>query len=152
MNRKFPFVFACVSLAFLCLTSCTQTGSDRVYQQTSDYSFEDTIINLDIAISEHNYRVIHKSNIGQAIRDRGVQDFPLSVVINFCNITYAQEMLLINPDLINDMPCTVTVREQENKVIVGTRLMDDKTRNNEQNSFATKINQNLISIVEATVE
>jgi hypothetical protein len=50
------------------------------------------------------------------------------------------------------MPCTVTVREQENKVIVGTRLMDDKTRNNEQNSFATKINQNLISIVEATVE
>lgn len=146
---KIPFFFLFLTLL---LAGCEQDTSNRIYQQSSSYNFEDTLLNLDIAISEHNYRIIHRSNIGQAVRDRGEQNYPLSTVISFCNITYAKEMMEINSDLINDMPCVVTVREDQQGVIVGTKLMVDNTNNERQNDFAKRINDNLKSIVKATIE
>ena len=146
---KIPFFFFFLALV---LTGCEKDTPSRIYQQHSNYTYEDTLMNLDIAISEHNYRIIHRSNIGQAVRDRGEKDYPLSTVISFCNITYAKEMMEINSDLINDMPCIITVREEKLGVIVGTKLMVDSTGNERQNDFAKRINDNLKSIVEATIE
>jgi len=134
------------------LAACTHESSQRIYQKTSPYNYEDTLLNLDIAISEHNYRIIHRSNIGQAIRDRGEKDYPLSTVISFCNITYAKEMMEINSDLINDMPCIMTVRETKNSVIIGTKLMSLQSKNKHQIDFAKRINSNLKSIIAATIE
>lgn len=139
-------------LVILLLAGCGDDTATRLYQQTSNYNFEDTMINIDIAVSEHNYRIIHRSNIGQAIRDRGNEDYPLSTVISFCNIKYAKEMMEINSNLINDMPCIITVREQQQGVIVGTQLMVANTNNPRQNKFAERVNNNLISIVNDTVE
>jgi len=134
------------------LLGCSKNATN-IYQQNSEYSFEETLLNLDLAISEHNYRIIHRSQIGQAVRDRGEKNFPLSVITNFCNITYAKEMIEINPDLINEMPCTIAVREELSKgIIVSTRLMNEHSLNDKQNEFALKINNNLKSIIAATVE
>jgi len=148
------FIKQTILLSFLLLTGCSinSHNTDRTYQKVSEYDFEDTLMNLDIVIAEHNYRIIHRSNIGQAIRDRGDTDFPLSTITSFCNISYAKEMMLINPDLINDMPCNIAVREQGDKVLVSSQLMDEDTGSPEQQSFAKKINNNLINIIEATVE
>jgi uncharacterized protein (DUF302 family) len=148
---KIHFLFIFI---LTCLTACNTNNetSNRIFQLSSEYDFEETLLNLDIAISEHNYRIIHRSNIGQAVRDRGEKDYPLSTVISFCNITYAKEMMEINSDLINDMPCIVTVREEKEGVIIGTKLMLTNTKNARQNDFAKRINANLIAIVEATVE
>ncbi|MFW5425700.1 MAG: DUF302 domain-containing protein [Methylophagaceae bacterium] len=148
---KIHFIFIFI---FTCLTACNANNetSNRIYQLSSEYDFEETLLNLDIAISEHNYRIIHRSNIGQAVRDRGEKDYPLSTVISFCNITYAKEMMEINSDLINDMPCIVTVREEKEGVIIGTKLMITNTTNERQNDFAKRINANLMAIVKATIE
>lgn len=146
---KIPTLFLFISVLLL---GCNSDTPSRIYQQNSDYDFEDTLSNLDIAISEHNYRIIHRSKIGQAVRDRGDKDYPLSIVISFCNITYAKEMMDINSELINDMPCIVTVREDVQGVIVGTKLMDVNTSNTRQNEFAQRINNNLVSIIAATIE
>lgn len=152
MNVSLFLKFLLTTTLVLLMTSCESSNSNRIYQQISQYTFEDTLLNLDIAISEHNYRIIHRSNIGQAVRDRGQQDFPLSTITNFCNISYAKEMMEINPDLINDMPCTIAIRQQDNSVIVSTKLMVTNTQNQSQNEFAIKINNNLKSIIEATIE
>lgn len=139
-------------LFLLSLSACSSDEEARIYQKLSAEDFDNTMLNLDIAISEHNYRIIHRSNIGQAIRDRGDKNYPLSTVISFCNITYAKEMMEINSNLINDMPCIVTVREELKGVIVGTKLMKENSSNSVQNDFARRINTNLKAIVEATVE
>jgi uncharacterized protein (DUF302 family) len=141
-------------LSVLILAGCISSNEtdSHIYEKVSDYSFEDTLMNLDIAIAEHNYRIIHRSNIGKAIRERGDVDFPLSTVTSFCNISYAKEMMLINPNLINDMPCNIAVREQEHTVLVSSKLMNEHIGSLEQQTFAKKINDNLISIIEATVE
>ncbi|MEC9315466.1 MAG: DUF302 domain-containing protein [Pseudomonadota bacterium] len=135
------------------LFGCQPQTENRLYERYSPYSFEDTILNLDIAISEYNYRIIHRSHIGQAVRDRGDKGFPLSTITSFCNITYAKEMMEINPLLINDMPCNISVRETgEGKVIVGTKLMQEAVSDPAQKRFAEKINANLKAIIGATVE
>ncbi len=135
------------------LIGCQPQTENRLYERYSPYSFEDTILNLDIAISEYNYRIIHRSHIGQAVRDRGDKEFPLSTITSFCNITYAKEMMEINPLLINDMPCNVSVRETgDGKVIVGTKLMQEAVSDPAQKRFAEKINANLKAIIGATVE
>lgn len=146
---KVPLAFSFLTLS---LMGCKTDDQSRLYQHYSSYSFEDTLINLDIAIAEHNYRIIHRSHIGKAVRDRGEPDYPLSTITSFCNITYAKEMMEINSDLINDMPCNVAVRESDNRVIVSTKLMDENTGLAGQNQFAQKINNNLKSIIEATIE
>lgn len=147
------FLLFLLLLTVAVLLACQPQTENRIYEQESPYSFEDTILNLDIAISEYNYRIIHRSHIGQAVRDRGDTDFPLSTITSFCNITYAKEMMLINPVLINDMPCNVSVREEPNgKVIVGTKLMQETVANPNQKSFAKKINANLKGIIGATIE
>ncbi len=153
MTIIFPQKFHFLALMLLLLCACNYPApSDRIYQQRSPYNYDDTVLNLDIAISEHNYRIIHRSQIGQAIRQRGEKAYPLSVVVNFCNITYAKEMLDINPALINDMPCTITVRQDKGDVIVGTRLMNEQSPNARQNAFAKRINDDLRAIIAATIE
>ncbi len=124
----------------------------RLYQKSSPYSYEDTLLNLEVAIAEYNYRIINRAHIGQTLRDRGEENYPLSIIVSFCNITYAKEMMTINADLINDMPCVITVREELKKVVVSTKLMSDNTKNKRQNDFAGKINANLKAIVDATIE
>jgi uncharacterized protein (DUF302 family) len=147
---KLPILCAMLITA---VVGCSKNDTSHIYLQYSDYSYEDTLLNLDLAISEHNYRIIQRSQIGQAIRDRGDKDFPLSTLTNFCNITYAKQMIEINSDLINEMPCTIAVRQEINKgIIVSTRLMNEQTNNQKQNEFSQNINNNLKSIIAATVE
>lgn len=147
MRVKIPLI--CLGL-MTALMACQPAMPDRHFQTISPYNFAETMQNLDIAISEFNYRIIHRSDIGQAVRDRGETDFPLSTIVSFCNITYAKEMMLINDDLINDMPCNVAVRETTEGVIISTRLMDETAGNEAQQNFARKINQNLKKIIGAT--
>lgn len=147
------FRYTLIILTFLFFTACQQQAENRLYEKESPYSFEDTLLNLDIAISEQNYRIIHRSHIGQAIRDRGDTDFPLATITNFCNITYAKEMMEINPQLINEMPCNISVRESSSgQVIISTELMDEASHNTKQQVFAKKINHNLKTIIGATIE
>lgn len=154
MIKRVLFIPILGFLLSVALFACDQqSDATRHYQKTSPYSFNDTMMNLNIAISEFNYRIIHLSEIGQAIRDRGTEDYPLSTVVSFCNITYAHEMLEINPDLISDMPCIIAVREtKDDKVIVSTRLMEESVSSEEERLFAEKINRDLKKIVGATVQ
>ncbi|MCX4188395.1 DUF302 domain-containing protein [Methylophaga sp. OBS4] len=154
MNPFRIFSIHCIIfVTIVLLIGCQPQPENRIYERQSPYSFEDTILNLDIAISEFNYRIIHRSDIGQAIRDRGDENFPLSTITSFCNITYAKEMMLINPVLINDMPCNIAVREDDKgAVIVSSKLMAENVADPAQQAFAQKINKNLKAIIEATTE
>jgi uncharacterized protein (DUF302 family) len=150
-NSRWCLLFLSI-VSSVCISACQSDTESRIYERESPYNFEDTILNLDIAISEYNYRIIHRSHIGQAVRDRGETDFPLSTITSFCNITYAKEMMQINPILINDMPCNIGVREDAGKVIVGTKLMQEAIADPAQKAFAEKINTNLKGIIGATIE
>lgn len=148
------FRLVVLGFALTGLAACQNVSSDsRIYEKLSRYNYQDTLLNLDVAISEFNYRIIHRSNIGQAIRDRGDKDYPLSTIITFCNISYAKQMLEIDPKLINDMSCNIAVRETDDgQVIVSSKLMDTQVDNAKQVEFANKINQDLKGIIQSTID
>jgi len=96
---------------------------------------------LQIAISENNFRVTGHSRVGKVIRDRGDKDFPDYDTIQFCNLSYAKSILSISPHAIRYMPCDAVVYKYQDKTIVSVHLLPDNT--NEQNlidSLITLIN------------
>ncbi len=145
-------ILGCMLFMFFTVAcSAEQVNSDpEIYQVTSPYDFEETLMNLDIAISEYNYRIIHRSHIGQAIRDRGHEDFPLATVTNFCNISYAHELLLMDMQMMARMSCEIAVWEADEGVQVASRLMDEHYGSEEMRQFALRMNRNIRKIIEAT--
>lgn len=139
--------FVCSSAAY---SAEPQNYDPAIHQVTSPYDFEETLMNLDIAISEYNYRIIHRSHIGQAIRDRGDDDFPLATVTNFCNISYAHELLRMDMQMMARMSCEIAVWESDEGVQVATRLMDEHYGSAEMREFAIRMNRNIKKIIEAT--
>ena len=64
-----------------------------------------------------------------------------------------EEMLSIEPRYINYCPYKITIAESGDEIIVGTRLLPEKSRNPKMDKMAKNINTTLRSMVEyAAVE
>ena len=85
--------------------------------------FGDVLLDLEFAITEHNFRITGANHIGAAIGERTGQPFPDAEVIHFCNLEYARRLLAIDPDFLAYMPCQITVIEGEGGIIVSTWLL-----------------------------
>ncbi|WP_244559158.1 DUF302 domain-containing protein, partial [Bathymodiolus platifrons methanotrophic gill symbiont] len=98
----------------------------------------DVLAELEIAISEHNFRITGHSRVGKVIRDRSTKDFPNYDTLQFCNLTHAKTLLLMSPHAVRHMPCNIVTYEYNGKTIVRTHLMPTDTNNSELNAFAEK--------------
>lgn len=95
-----------------------------LYRQTVRRPFADVLLDLEFAITDHNFRITGANHIGAAIGERIGQPFPDAEVIHFCNLEYARRLLAIDPDFLAYMPCQITVIEDENNgIIVSTWLL-----------------------------
>ena len=122
------------------------------YQAETTKPYEDVLSELEIAITEKNFRITGHSHVGKVIREREHIDFPEYDTIQFCNLTYAKQMLLISPHTVRHMPCNIVTYTIDDKVIVQTRLLPTDTVNQELNQFSEKMNLILQQIVDFTVE
>lgn len=147
-------VYACIfrasgafaGLLLLAMLLPVRVQADAFIQIASQKSFDDVLADLEFAIGERNFRIVGRNDIGQGIRSRGQGDFPRSVVIQFCNLAYAQDALEIDPTLILRMPCRIAVYEHEGRVYVGTDLLPEDSANRRAADFARKINAILSDI------
>lgn len=119
-----------------------------IYQKETDKPYDDVLSELQIAISENNFRVLGHSRVGKVIRDRDNIDFPDYDTIQFCNLSYAKSILLISPHAIRYMPCNAIIYKYQDKTVVMVHLLPDKTADNEFNKFANFINKQLKQIVD----
>jgi uncharacterized protein (DUF302 family) len=62
------------------------------YQAETNKPYADVLAELEIAISEQNFRITGHSRVGKVIRDRGSKDFPEYDTLQFCNLTHAKTM------------------------------------------------------------
>lgn len=133
--------------------STAATEETRLYYQadtTKDY--DDVMAELEIAISEYNFRITGHSRVGKVIRDRGTKIFPNYDTVQFCNLTHAKTLLQLSPHSVRHMPCNVVVYEYQDKIIVKTHLLPTNTHNLELNIFSKKMNVMLKGIVDFAVE
>ena len=140
------------SYLLIFILSFTQQGctdeSNLFLERTSSKPFDDVIQDAEFAITENNFRITHRLHIGDAIQERGNTDFPRNEVILFCNLTLAEEMLLIDSRSIHYCPYKLTVTESKNQVIIGTMRIPINSDDNRMNAFANNINKTLDLIVQ----
>ena len=119
-----------------------------VHTVTSQKPFDDIIEDLLLAIGEHNFRLTGHARIGQAIAERENINFPKVSVLHFCNLSYAQQLIEIAPELVSGMPCRISVRQTgTGNIIIEVLLLPDKNNQQQLDDFAKKINHILIDIV-----
>jgi uncharacterized protein (DUF302 family) len=145
-----------VFFASLCfIASCsTQPAGEFVnyYQVETTKPYDEVLAELEVAISENNFRITGHSRVGKVIRDRGTQNFPEYDTIQFCNLTEAKTILLLSPAAIRHMPCNVVLYQFQGKTIVRTHLLPTDTDNHALNAFSVKMNVVLKKIIDFAIE
>jgi len=137
------------------LIGCAQTPNGEFiefYQAETNKPYADVLAELEIAISENNFRITGHSRVGKVIRDRGTKNFPDYDTLQFCNLSHAKTLLLMSPEAIRYMPCNIVTYQYQGKTIVRTHLMSTNSDNAELNAFAQQMNNKLKSIVDFAVE
>jgi uncharacterized protein (DUF302 family) len=122
------------------------------YQVETHKPYDEVLAELEVAISENNFRITGHSRVGKVIRDRGTQNFPDYDTIQFCNLTEAKTILLMSPAAIRHMPCNVVLYQYRGKTIVRTHLLPTDTDDKELNAFSGKMNEVLKKIVDFAIE
>lgn len=140
-------------LALAMLGCMRQQQETRYYSaETRTKSYQDVLAELEVAITERNFRITGHNRIGSVIRERENIAFPDYDTIQFCNLTEARVMLELSPASVAWMPCNVAVRSEAGKVIVTTHLLPSDASDPRLNAFARKMNEKLKAIVDFAVE
>jgi len=149
-----PFLGSIAALLLIILPGCAaQEEPERLYYQAETAKpYPDVLAELELAITERNFRITGHNKIGSVIRERENIRFPDYDTIQFCNLTLAREMLEISPASVIYMPCNVAVRSENGKVVVTTHLLPTRSPNPRMNEFARQMNEKLKQIVDFAVE
>lgn len=155
-------MFRCAALliTLFCLASCSgvkgpaESPGEYVhyYQVETQKPYDEVLDELKSAIAENNFRITAHSRVGKVIRERGDKDFPEFDTIQFCNLTHARTMLLMEPEAIKYMPCNVVMYQRDGKTIVRTHLLPTDSDKPELNSFFGTMNEKLKEILDFAVE
>jgi len=118
------------------------------YQVSTEKELEEVLDDTIFAITERNFRITGHLHIGKGIRDRKNPDFPDYEVLLYCNLVYAQEMLELDPDMINSCPSRITVRQHNKKVIITAPLWPVNIDNKDLKSHMQNMNVLVREIVD----
>ncbi len=148
--RTIPFLLIC--LITLGCAEKTPDSEALIHRFKTEKSFADVIQELDFAITERNFRITGRNTVGKGMRNRGYENYPEIEVIHFCSLDVAKEVLDIDPGYVAQMPCRVTIHEQDNAVIVSLILLPTDHKDLRVNDFARKMNITLRGIVDFALE
>lgn len=133
------FIIASLRLGYAEEFEYTQY-QNSYYQLETEKPFAEAIDDAIFAITERNFRVTGHLYIGQAIRERGNSEFPHYDVLLYCNLSYTEAMLALDPYIINFCPNRITIRQHDQNVIITAPLWPTLVDNNVLRSLTKKMN------------
>ncbi|MFZ4699483.1 MAG: DUF302 domain-containing protein [Candidatus Methylumidiphilus sp.] len=137
------------------LAACAQqrpAEPERWYQAETVKPYDDVLAELELAITENNFRITGHNHIGSVIRKRDNIAFPDYDTIQFCNLTLAKQMLEMSPAAVAYMPCNIAVRSEQGKVVIVTHLLPTDGPDGKLNAFFSEMNGKLKKIVDFAAE
>ena len=143
------------ALLMVLLSACAplrQSEPERWYQAETVKPYGDVLAELELAITENNFRITGHNHIGSVIRQRDAIDFPDYDTLQFCNLTLARQMLVISPAAVAYMPCNIAVRSEKGKVVIVTHLLPTEGPNEKLNVFFRELNGKLKKMVDFAAE
>ena len=121
-------------------------AATKRYTVISQKPYDDVLEDLEFSISQHNYRITGRNQIGNAIAQSENIDYANSTIVHFCNLQAAREIYDINPEFLLHMPCRITLREANGSVIVEARLVPENDP--ELKEISLRINAMMRSIAD----
>lgn len=105
------------------------------YLVDSDKPFEQACQDLDAAVKRNGFGVLHVHDLGQTLRNKGVQFAEQCRVFEVCNPAQAAKVLATDMRLNMALPCRISVFTEEGRTRIGlispTRMLsalsDDPT-------------------------
>ena len=105
------------------------------YIVESEKSFEDAVKDLDEAVKQHGFGVLHIHDLGNTLRSKGVDFKKDCKVFEVCNPAQAAKVLATDMRLNMALPCRISVFTEDNKTKIGlikpqqmlSALSDDET-------------------------
>jgi len=143
------------ALFMAALAACAQQRTaepERWYQAETGKPYDDVLAELELAITENNFRITGHNHIGSVIRKRDNIAFPDYDTIQFCNLTLAKQMLEMSPAAVAYMPCNIAVRSEQGKVIIVTHMLPTDGPDGKLNAFFSEMNGKLKKIVDFAAE
>jgi uncharacterized protein (DUF302 family) len=141
----------CVALCAAC-AACPPKAPEPWLRVESAKPYADVLAELELAITEQNFRITGHNHIGSVIRSRDHIDFPDYDTYQFCNLSLARQMLEISPEAVAYMPCNISVRAEGGKTILATRLLPTDGPDEKLNAFFRRLNEKLKKILDFAAE
>lgn len=89
------------------------------YIVDSDKSFDQAVNDLDTAVKQHGFGVLHIHDLGNTLRSKGVDFKENCKVFEVCNPVQAAKVLSTDMRLNMALPCRISVYTEDNKTKIG---------------------------------
>ena len=89
------------------------------YIVESEKSFEQAAADLEIAVKQHGFGVMHVHDIGETLRSKGVEFKEDCKVFEVCNPQQAAKVLSADMRLNMALPCRISVFTENQKTKIG---------------------------------
>jgi len=89
------------------------------YIVESKKSFEQASADLDAAVKNHKFGVLHVHDIGATLRSKGLDFVEQCKVFEVCNPGQAAKVLSTDMRLNMALPCRISVYTEKNKTMIG---------------------------------
>ena len=89
------------------------------YIVESKKSFEQASADLEAAVKNHKFGVLHVHDLGATLRSKGVEFAEQCKVFEVCNPGQAAKVLATDMRLNMALPCRISVYTEKNKTLIG---------------------------------
>ena len=89
------------------------------YIVETEKSFEQAAGDLDAAVKEHGFGVLHTHDLGATLRSKGIQSEEDCKVFEVCNPAQATKVLSTDMRLNMALPCRISVFTDKGKTNIG---------------------------------
>lgn len=89
------------------------------YIVESKKSFEHASADLEAAVKNHKFGVLHVHDLGATLRSKGVEFADQCKVFEVCNPGQAAKVLATDMRLNMALPCRISVYTEKNKTMIG---------------------------------
>lgn len=119
---------------------------------TSQKSFEQAASDLEAIVPEHNFGVLHIHDIGQTLRDKGMDYDGSCKVFEVCNPKQAMKVLAVDMKLNMALPCRISVYIEGGETKIGlikpAAMLAGLSDNPELIAVAHEVEEQMIAMIE----
>ncbi|MDO8861625.1 DUF302 domain-containing protein [Haliea sp. E1-2-M8] len=89
------------------------------YIVETDKSFDQAATDLDAAVKQHGFGVLHVHDLGSTLRSKGIEFEEQCKVFEVCNPAEAAKVLATDMRLNMALPCRISVFTDKGKTMIG---------------------------------